>query len=548
MLFFRDIGFRWKLTIPIGIIILFVLILAGRSLYSENQQAEAISIVTTRELPSLNLVQQADRDFHQAWVAERSLLMLKVGSSNYQAMQKMHQENILQVEQRIKKLDNYNPPDKVKELLAQFWQVYPKWRQMTERIEQERSTDTRAGRSVAVALSYKEGEELFNQSRDYLDQIAALIYEEANSRAKLLEAMHVSFRIGQLTLATIALVLCLWLLVFFPSLITRDLGNIINQIKTLAKGGGDLTQQMAIARRDELGQLGRYLDQFINQLRELVKQVVEHTRDSGDEVQNIGQLSRQASTSQKTQTEMMNQVAQASREMNHSIQSISDRTSEAAELTQQAHHDAMRGQSQVEVTGDSIKVLNESVNNATAAISRIEEVTVKIGSVLTVISGIAEQTNLLALNAAIEAARAGESGRGFAVVADEVRALASKTQHSTDDVKEMISNLDDSVKAAVATMQQAAEQSLQTRDSSEETKHAINAMMVAMVGVKEIAGQIASVTDEQSHSATQMQHYITDMEALAQDSLNQSSNVEQACSKLVAMYHQLNALTGKFKV
>lgn len=548
MSFFYNLKIRWKLTIPLIVVILLVLLLAGRSFYTESIQANAIFEVTHNELPSLNLVQQADRDFHQAWVAERSMLTLRVRSDQYKVMQQMHGENIAQVKERIQKFSEYSHSGEIRELLNQFWQVFPKWQQVTERIEQARSSDTRKGRSTAIGLSYKEGEALFNQSRDYLDKISEIILSQADQRSNQLEMLHRQFQVTQWTILIISLVICLGVLIFFPSLITRDLKQIIHRVKILAQGGGDLTQRIDIHRGDELGQLGHYLDQFIVQLNALVTQIIDNAKQSDLDVADLSKLSAQNRLSLQKQAESISQANGVSREMSGAIQTVAESTGEAAEVSNDAYGSAAKGQSQVEATRHNIEQLNSSVMEAVEAISKIEEVTSKIGSVLTVISGIAEQTNLLALNAAIEAARAGEFGRGFAVVADEVRALAGKTQLSTDDVKEMINNLDESVQSAVRTMKEASQRAVSTQDSSVLTKQAIDTMMDSIGRVTELATGIAKVTDEQSQSAELVQNHINEIEEVSQSSVEQAEKVDQSCSRLADLHQQLGQLTGKFTV
>src|SRR5690606_23466030 len=99
-----------------------------------------------------------------------------------------------------------------------------------------------------------------------------------------------------------------------------------------------------------------------------------------------------------------------------------------------------------------IESLSVAVADASRVIENLQAESQRIGSVVDVISNIASETNLLALNAAIEAARAGEQGRGFAVVADEVRNLASHTQKSTDEIQQMVKNIQLSSAQAVEVM------------------------------------------------------------------------------------------------
>ena len=113
----------------------------------------------------------------------------------------------------------------------------------------------------------------------------------------------------------------------------------------------------------------------------------------------------------------------------------------------------------------SMQNLETDIANAGKIIDQLKEKSQEIGHVIDVIRSIAEQTNLLALNAAIEAARAGEQGRGFAVVADEVRTLASRTQESTEEIENMIENVQAVTDKAVSSMSQGRSQIANSLDN-----------------------------------------------------------------------------------
>ncbi|SHE35228.1 methyl-accepting chemotaxis protein [Vibrio gazogenes] len=548
MNYFKNLGIRWKLCIPLILVMLLVLTLSGRSLYSEGLQAEAITIVTRQEIPALSLVQSTNRDLYQAWVAERSMLTLPVKSEQYQLMQKMHDDSIKTASQSMEKLKSFQLNAEMKQLVEQFWKTYPEWVKITGRIEQERSSNSRAGRSTAIGLSFNEGFELFQKTQHHLELITDIVAFNADERTDKLEEMHQNYRSGQLWLVGFSLLICLGIIWFFPLLITGDLKNITQQIQALAKGGGDLTKRLKLNRRDELGELAAYLDKFMSELHHLVTQIISNAQENNVHVSSLGEMSRKACQTAEKQVISMREVSSSSQEMNVAIQDVSLSTSEVSDSTKKAGQSASEGGQQVSTTQQSIGLLNESVEQAVAAISRIDEFTNKISSVLTIISGIAEQTNLLALNAAIEAARAGDSGRGFAVVADEVRGLANKTQSCTEDVNEMITNLEKSVQDAVQIMNQATERASVTKQASENTQRAIDDMMMSMDHVTERTTQIAAVIVEQSKMAKHIQEEIRIIEAQSQESVEESSEVDQACRKLDELHRHLSQVLGKFTV
>jgi methyl-accepting chemotaxis protein len=548
MNYLRNLGIRWKLVIPLVVIVILVFVLSGRSYYSESMQANAISQVTHNEIPTLNYVQQAYREFYQAWVAERSILTLPVKSEQYQLMRKMHEESIENVQQLMRKVEEYPQPDEIRQLIGRFWETFPKWKAVSQRIERERSSNTRAGRSAAIGLSYKDAFDLFRQTQHHLEQITEMVVHSGDQRAAELEEMHEQYKIEQLSIISIFCVICLCIIWFFPLLITGHMQQITRQIQILAQGGGDLTRRLALGRRDELGLLGSSLDQFMDELHHLVKQIIDNATQNHTHVSTLGTMSRKACQMAQEQVDSMQKAAASSQDMNNAIHSVAQRTHDAASITSQAKQSADEGRQQVAETQHHIQRLNESMEHAATAISRIEDVTDKISSVLTIISGIAEQTNLLALNAAIEAARAGDKGRGFAVVADEVRGLANKTQHCTQDVNEMIARLEKSVQDAVKVMRQASEQSLATKESSEVTRHTIDEMMTAIDNVTDTTSQIATVIEEQSQVAADIQTTIKNVEALSRESVEQASEVDTACQILDELHQQLSTVTGKFKV
>lgn len=241
-------------------------------------------------------------------------------------------------------------------------------------------------------------------------------------------------------------------------------------------------------------------------------------------------------------------IATAMTEMASSANHVASSASDTAQNTDEADKQSQHTQSLIHSTVDNIQGLATQLNTASKAVADLDQDVNSIVKVLDVIGDIAEQTNLLALNAAIEAARAGEQGRGFAVVADEVRNLAGRTQDSTKEIQQMISNLQEGSRNAIHTMEICAETSESTVTESMNASEALQQIVTALESITVMSQQIATAAAEQTQVSDDIAHRINLIEESGSQLNTVVTESQSSTQTLASLADELEGWVNKFSV
>lgn len=323
----------------------------------------------------------------------------------------------------------------------------------------------------------------------------------------------------------------------------RRLGAMMDKV-----AAGDMTVTFVAHSRDELGELGQVFNGTVAKIHDLIERVghtVSQVELQAGQVQTVSAQSNQAVSGQRTQIE---QVATAMNQMSSTAQEVARSAAAAVSSAHSVNDETVSGRSLVQSQQGSIARLASEIDQSVQVINQLAIDSQAISSVLEVIKSIAEQTNLLALNAAIEAARAGEQGRGFAVVADEVRTLARRTQHSTEEIEQMISRLHTGVAAAVKAMGSSHEMASGTVGESEKVQQALENILGAVGMIVDQNQQIAAAVEQQTAVAHDIDQNIVAINRAGEHAVDGAHQTEAASRQLSMQVIELKHLIGAFRV
>ena len=354
--------------------------------------------------------------------------------------------------------------------------------------------------------------------------------------------------ISTISYLVVMLVITAVAVAFIIKPVLNPLNTMLTAMKDISRGEGDLTKRIQVERQDEIGQLASEFNLFIEKIRKLVlqtKDITQEVTQATETVSRITQHNVELVNNEKNEIEV---VANASQEMAQTSRGVSENTEQAMLVADGAKQKMDDGNDVVQAAVSNIHQLSSQIEQSASVVNALEKETDKIGEVLEVISAITEQTNLLALNAAIEAARAGEQGRGFAVVADEVRTLASRTQESTSHIQEIIAALQSTAHQASQAMNTSNKQ---VESGVAQVSEIETVLREAMASIDQIQGQmhnIVTANTQQAAIADEVARNVSHVRELADESVNESQDVEASITHLKDLSKGLDKVLSQFKV
>ncbi len=360
------------------------------------------------------------------------------------------------------------------------------------------------------------------------------------------DSESVDARNMQLICTLLALVLGVLAAVIITRQITRPLRETLAVVERIASG--DLTQTMAVTRRDELGVLQQGIQRMGSTLRDLIGGIRDSVVQIASAAEELSAVTEQTSAGVNSQKVETDQVATAMHEMSATVAEVARNAEQASEAASTADKEARAGDKVVGEAIVQIERLAAEVLRSTDAMTLLEQESDKIGKVMDVIKAVAEQTNLLALNAAIEAARAGEAGRGFAVVADEVRGLAQRTQKSTEEIESLVAGLQNGTRQVSSIMLSSRELTNSSVMLTRKAGTSLESITLTVSNIQAMNQQIAAAAEEQSAVAEEISRSIISVRDVSEQTASASEETAASSVELARLGGQLQTMVSHFKV
>ena len=328
--------------------------------------------------------------------------------------------------------------------------------------------------------------------------------------------------------------------------ITRPLRETLDVVERIASG--DLSHNLQVTRRDELGVLQQGIARMGTTLRDLIGGIRDGVTQIASAAEELSAVTEQTSAGVNSQKIETDQVATAMHEMTATVQEVARNAEQASQAAAAADGEAREGDKVVNEAIDQIERLAVEVGRSTEAMAVLQQESDKIGSLMDVIKAVAEQTNLLALNAAIEAARAGDAGRGFAVVADEVRGLAQRTQKSTEEIQTLVAALQSGTQHVANVMNNSRSLTDSSVTLTRQAGTSLQGITRTVSNIQSMNQQIAAAAEQQSAVAEEISRSIVNVRDVSEQTAAASDETAKSSVELARLGNQLQEMVSHFKV
>ena len=523
-----------RLIVLIAILSVAILIVGGVGYYSLNKANTALEDMYSRQLKSVQLLNDA-RAHARKIEADTYALMMATNAQENESITKDIEKRGKIFDQDLQTFEQISARDESRQKLQAVKDDVAKYRLIRAKIislaEQNKNQE-------AYVLFSQQGRTLSNNFTDALADLSGDVAQIADETYQTSQESQDTTTMILVFVIIAALILALLAGIVIAKQIDSRLGGIVKYLEILAEG--DFSQEIArssMEDRSEFGAVSRAVEKMKNNIKALLKNLMEtseHMAASSEELTASSEQSAQAANQvagsvtevaqgAENQMKATDQAGQIVKKISVSVDQVSQKSQQVASSANHTMQTATDGEGIIKRAVTEMKTIKEKTNATSMVISKLEDKSKEIGQIVETISGIASQPNLLALNAAIEAARAGEAGRGFAVVAEEVRKLAEQSETAAEQITALISEVQSSTREAVVFMDANQKEIISGVQAVDDAGSNFNNIL-GMVG--DMTKQIDAITSSIDEVTRGTTHVVTAVQGIEQESHKTSEQTQ----------------------
>ena len=414
----------------------------------------------------------------------------------------------------------------------------------TGKYSKKAEPDFKLARELLHSLKYhQEKAKIMKPIDQFFTQLEARTRSNFEASLSGVQGLVVSFLV--LIVLLIASAACGYF--FVLKRVTAPIEDVSTALKNIGDNM-DLSYRFNIRSRDEIGVIANSMNGVLDQISGTLRNAVDLSGKLDSIAQSISSFFDQNYQMNAEQRSQIDQAATAMEQMTASLGEVAQNTSAAETDAHDAERQVSDSQHKSADTIEDVEQLSQNFASTSVTINELAEETSNVGAVLDVIKSIADQTNLLALNAAIEAARAGEQGRGFAVVADEVRSLAQRTQDSTQEIENMVEQLQLKAKGAVEGIEHSTVRLQKASERVHESSQSLDNVVNLTASIHRANTSIATATEQQSHVGAEITKNITAIKDVSQAAVEGLDQLMESSDELKASAGEMATAMGKFTI
>ena len=345
--------------------------------------------------------------------------------------------------------------------------------------------------------------------------------------------------------AIIALIVGIIAMVF-SKLFTRPIVKLKQISKYLADG--DLTHSIDINRSDEIGALANSFKLMQINLRNQIEEITEGVNvlsSSSSEI--MAMISQLASGSSETATSV-SETTSTIEEVKQTTDVSNQKATEVADSSKKISMVSQDGRKSVQETIEGMNKIKQQMESIADIVIQLSEKSHTIGEIATTVNDLAEQSNLLAVNASIEAAKAGEQGKGFTVVAQEIKNLAERSKESTVQIRTILADIQKEISSAVMATEQGGRVINEALDLSSTASEVITTLAASVEQAAQASIQIAASSQQQLVGMDQITSAMENIKEASVQTTNGTKQTEDSVVELNKLGERLFKILKQYKL